>query len=488
VAELNPNGNPVRVGNVLIRSPGLAGEATVHMPDAPEVRAATLTSDELENALANESLVPQETIEVTGTREVDAGAAAVRSTHFDEPAMEIEVPDPGAGWGQMIMSVDESGVMNWNFPRSDDLAIDTTRGAGSRRYLIPRRVVPAPEEGASRGLVGAVGKKILKVLAFPLIDPVVGRVSALLAARWEARKRPYRVRSFTPDDFAQFEARTLGADDWRSLTTGRSLLFVHGTFSLTHSGFGTLPAQTVADLNKMYGGRVFAFDHFTLSDDPMTNVVWFINNLPDGAELEVDIVCHSRGGLVSRVLAESQTRLALGSRKITVRKIVFVGTPNAGTVLADAQYIGDFIDSYTNILNMFPFNGATDVLEGIITVAKQIAVGAAKGLEGLQSMAPGGEFLAELNSGAKGNTEYFALASDYEPVDAGLAFYVRDRLFDKIFNQRNDLIVPTEGVFAANGSGYFPVKNFSFDSKKGVQHSGFFANGEATAQIISALK
>jgi pimeloyl-ACP methyl ester carboxylesterase len=458
------------------------------MADTPATRAATLTTDELEGALANESVVPQETIEVTGTREVDAGAAAVRSTHFEEPAMEIEVPDPGSGWGQMIMAVDEGGVMTWNFARTDDLAIDTTRGGATRRYLIPRRVMPAPEGGESRGLVGAIGKKVLKVLAFPLIDPIVGRVSDLLAARWEARKRPYRVRTFTLDDYQSGEARSLSNDDWRALGGGRCLLFVHGTFSQTHTGFGGLPSQVVTELHKMYGGRVFAFDHFTLSDDPMTNVVWLINQIPDGTKLEVDIICHSRGGLVSRVLAESQARLSLGARKIDVQKIVFVGTPNAGTVLADSKYLGDFIDSYTNILNWFPFDGVTDVLEGIITVAKQIAVGAAKGLEGLQCMVPGGEFLAELNSGTKGGAQYFGLAADYEPVEAGFGTYVRDRLFDKIFNEKNDLVVPTEGVFEDNGSGYFPVKSFSFDSQKGVQHSGFFSNQEATAQIIGALK
>jgi pimeloyl-ACP methyl ester carboxylesterase len=452
------------------------------------VRAATLTTDELEGALANESVIPQETIEVTNTREVEAGAAAVRSTHFDEPAMEIEVPDPGSGWGQMIMSVDEGGVMTWNFPRTDELAIDTTRGGGTRRYLIARRVVPAPGAAVSRGLVGAIGKKVLKVLAFPLIDPIVGRVSDLLAARWEARKRPYRLRTFTADDYRSFEARILGNDDWKTLARGRSLLFVHGTFSQSHTGFGGFPSQVVTELHKMYGGRVFAFDHFTLSDDPMTNIVWLLNNIPDGTKLELDIICHSRGGLVSRVLAEKQPGLSLDSRTIDVQKIVFVGTPNAGTVLADSKYLGDFIDSYTNILNWFPFDGVTDVLEGIITVAKQIAVGAAKGLEGLQCMVPGGEFLTELNSGPKGRAQYFALAADYEPAGAGFGAYVRDRLFDKIFNDKNDLVVPTEGVFEGNGSGYFPVKSFSFDSQKGVQHSGFFSNQEATAQIIGALK
>jgi hypothetical protein len=43
----------------------------------------------------------------------------------------------------------------------------------------------------------------------------------------------------------------------------------------------------------------------------------------------------------------------------------------------------------------------SDVLAGIITVAKQLAVGAVKGLSGLQSMRPGGEFGTWLNTGPK---------------------------------------------------------------------------------------
>jgi pimeloyl-ACP methyl ester carboxylesterase len=487
VAELNPNGNPVRVGDVLIRTPGLAGEAAVHMPGMPSLRAASLTTDDFEIALANESVQPQQTIEITGTREMDAGAAALRSTHYDEPAMEIEVPDPGEAWGQMVMYADEAGVMTWNFPRTDELTVDTTRGAGTRRYLIPRRVVQPPEQAETRGLIGAIGKKVLKVLAFPIIDPIVGKVSDLLAARWERKKRPYRIRSFTPSDYRGSSASSIEGDAWRTLSEGRSLLFVHGTFSQAHTGFGGLPADVVTELDKLYGGRVFAFDHFTLSDDPTTNVVWFINNVPEGTKLQLDIVCHSRGGLVSRVLAETQASLSLGSRTVSVEKIVFVASPNAGTVLADTRHMGDFIDSYTNILNLFPFVGVTDVLEGIITVAKHIAIGAVGGLEGLQCMVPGGEFLTELNSGPKGTSRYFALAANFEPVEDGFSTYVRDRLFDKIFGDQNDLVVPSRGVFEANGSGYFPVDTHFFDEGAGVHHSNFFSNKVATEKMLAAL-
>ncbi len=57
---------------------------------------------------------------------------------------------------------------------------------------------------------------------------------------------------------------------------------VHGTFSRSHLAFGHLPPSFVEGLHRQYGGRVFAFDHFTLSHDPRENVRRFLAKVPDG--------------------------------------------------------------------------------------------------------------------------------------------------------------------------------------------------------------
>jgi triacylglycerol esterase/lipase EstA (alpha/beta hydrolase family) len=142
---------------------------------------------------------------------------------------------------------------------------------------------------------------------------------------------------------------------------------------------------------------VAAFDHFTLSHDPVTNIEELVQRLPEGADVEFDIVAHSRGGLVARVLAERQEQISLGSRKLRIRKVVFVGTPNAGTILADAKHLGDLVDRYTNLLNLFPTNGITDVLGAVIDTVKHLAVGAADHLTGLAAMQPGGKFITQRN-------------------------------------------------------------------------------------------
>ena len=486
--SLDPFGNPIQVGNIILRTPGLAGQAESHPPGTPGMRAAEQTTDSLEEAFTNEHIGIQETIEVWDTREIDVHGVTTRSTAFDEPAIEVQVPDAGDQWGQFVLYTDEAGVTTWNFARDEQNKIDVTRGAGYRTYTL-RRYIPPTEGGPeTRGLIGAVGKKLIKVLVFPLLDPVVGAVGNFFAARWEQMKRPYRMRTFSPANYGQLNVHSLIDDDWSRLSKGRVLLMMHGTLSRAHVAFGALPQDYVASLHQKYEGRVFAFDHFTLSDDPKRNVERLIEFVPDGTTLDLDIVCHSRGGLVARQLAEKQREFSLGSRTFRVRRIVFVAVPNAGTILTDTEYLGDFLDSYTNLLNFIPDNGATEILEGLITVGKQLTLATMKGLEGLQSMLPNGQFLQGLNRGVKDEKRYFALSSHFEPTVPGWKDYVADRLMDKIFKVENDLIVPMAGVYDQNGSDLFPISNpYTLSDTEGVSHTSFFRNAKVQEKIMEWL-
>jgi hypothetical protein len=150
--------------------------------------------------------------------------------------------------------------------------------------------------------------------------------------------------------------------------------------------------------------------------------------------------------------------------------------------------MGDFIDTYTNLINFLPDAGVSDVISGIVTVAKSLAVGAVGGLKGLQSMKPEGDFNQWLNGGDRaGETRYFALSSDYTPSAAGLTS-VKNRLMDLVFKSPNDLVVPTDGVFADNGSGFFPIEDkFVFQGTDSVAHTEFFGNRAARDKILGWL-
>jgi hypothetical protein len=473
---LNPTGGPVRVGPVELRTPGLQGNAEIRMPGAPGTRAAEQTTDALEQALANEDFKSRHTVEITQPREVPAPAAGVRSTAFGEPAIELRVPAPGDEEGQVVLAADESGVLTWHFPVDQAGQLDVTRGGALRTYVIRRRVVSPPGGQPTRGLVGALGKKVLKVLVFPLVEPVIGAVNHFFAGRWEERKRPYGLHPFTPQNYTTAAAVPVGDDAWGLLSRGRALLLIHGTGSRSYIGFAGLTPEFVAALHERYQGRVFAFDHFTLSHDPQENVRRLLELVPNGVSLDLDILCHSRGGLVARTLAEQGQRFPAGSRSIRVHRVVFVAVPNAGTRLTDTKYLGDLVDAYTNLLNFFPDNTVTDVLEAFLTVVKHLAVGAVKGLDGLQAMVPNGAFLQGLNVGPKDNKQYFALAADYEPTEPGFKDYVANRLMDGIHREANDLVVPTAAVYERNGSELFPIADrHIFTGADGVHHGNFFS-------------
>jgi hypothetical protein len=485
--QLDPAGRAVRVGGLTLRTPGLRGVADPAPVNPGAMRAAALVTQTFDEALQGAGLVPQHAVVLKDTREARmVQPQGARTTAAGEPAIQIEAPAPADGWGQVLLSADESGVMTWSFAVEEQKAVPARGSEGTRTYLVSRHVPDAPDPAAptSRGLGGVVGKKLLKVLTFSLIDHVAGAVGDHYVGRWEASNRPYRVREFSAAEYTSADATLVEGDRWKQLGEGRALLFVHGTFSRAHTGFGLLPPAFVEQMHQRYDGRVFAFDHYTLSEDPDANVRWLIEQIPAETKLELDVICHSRGGLVSRVLAERPGEFALGSRSIEVRRIAFVATPNNGTRLADPDHFGDLVDTYTTLLNLFPDTGVLEVIGAVISVVKQIAVGALKGLDGLVAMTPKGDFLDALNAATAAKVDYFALASDYEPAAGGLRDFVADHLADKIFDADNDLVVPTAGVYDGNGSSLFPIENrHSFPAADGIGHTRYFGNATTQAKL-----
>ncbi|WUI60523.1 hypothetical protein OG774_22620 [Actinomycetospora sp. NBC_00405] len=71
-----------------------------------------------------------------------------------------------------------------------------------------------------------------------------------------------------------------------------------------------------AHLERAYDGRIIAFDHPTASVPPEQNAKALLRLIPDDVHLELDIVCHSRGGLVARILDGQLPLPASGSCSI----------------------------------------------------------------------------------------------------------------------------------------------------------------------------
>jgi pimeloyl-ACP methyl ester carboxylesterase len=237
---------------------------------------------------------------------------------------------------------------------------------------------------------------------------------------------------------------------------------------------------------------VFALDHFTISVTPHENIRWLaeqLSALGGAAPLTLDIVSHSRGGLVGRVLAERPGDVGLDGR-LSVRTLVMVGTPNAGTALADRAHLSQLLDRVTDLAQYIPDAGVTDVLGLVLSILKQLTVGAFGGLEGIMSMDPAGEYLKAFNATPGSKATYRAIASNYNPPrGASLARVARNKGTDFVFQKaENDLVVPTNGVFEVDGAVGFPIADpLVFAAEAGVDHSSYFTRPEVSAKLLEWL-
>ncbi len=419
----------------------------------------------------------------------------VRGATYGE-AMVLVAPDLGSDYGQVAIVVDEDGAVSFHFPVEDLTDQETqpagTRGAGGEKVFVLRAAVPESmpdgEDDGTRGLIGALGRKLIKVVAFPLATAAVRAARGALQA-WEESSRGHRLRRFTPGDFRTRTEGTWSGDDWRAMSGSPALLFVHGTFSTAHGGFGGIPPQLIQAMHTTYGGRVFAFEHPSITVGPDENVRWLLDRLPSGGSLEVDVVCHSRGGLVGRVLAGELEGLDTG--RIRVRRVVFVGTPNNGTPLADSEHLGVLLDRMATIANLFPGVPAAEIFDAVLAVVKVVAHGVLTGLDGLAAMRPGGDFLNRLNAGGPTEATYYGISSNFEPTRPGLKRLLQgaqDTFIDFVFQDAaNDLVVPTLGVSAGFESRAFPLEGdrvLSFEGNAGITHSTYWSH-PATAEAFT---
>jgi hypothetical protein len=464
---LSAGGSSLNVGNVSLSASDIQGQVTVEAHDSPHVQASAPTPESLLGAMR---MAEMRSTQAVLLEEVSAGRSG---------EVTLRVPAPPPGHGQVVLAADDVGVLSWHLP---ELAAEGPSGRGDAfTYHIP-----CGEEG--RGLPAKLTVGTLKVMVFPRVDPLLEIAGQAVAAWWEPKVRPYRVRTFLPDDFDRPEATAIGPEDWKALSAGRALLMVHGTNSQAHLAFGGLGRSFVEDLHRRYAGRVFAFDHPTLSHDPVQNVQWLIDQVPEGMSLDLDLICHSRGGLVARVLTEAQESLELGTRRINVGTVVFVGSPNAGTPMAVGREMGRFFDTYTNLLCRLPSLTGLDALAVVLESIKHVASMGMGGLRGLRSMEPGGSFAQRLAQGsADPGVRYFAVASDFQPKDRVLARLMATQL-KGLFDGPHDFVVPVASVYGENGSPLFPVsERLVLSGDEAMSHVEYFGSPRVRNAISKAL-
>ena len=478
---------------------GLAGSGLVRQRTRARnaLRSAALpaeidTDPHFDAALRSVGITEQETIELEA-QAVDSDVVIV------EPAT-TQTPDAP----RVVLYQDESGGISWHYRTSSETGERRRRlrGSAKQSFVIPLRqqaTATTLSQGmprrALRGPITKIGRKIFKVFVLPALSGLLQSPVRWLGDKIESKARPYRVWAVTSENYA---TGPTDADepDWAGLPAGPVLLFVHGIFSSVEGMLSRLPKAAMEAWLARYQRRVIAFNHPTASASPEDNARELLTTLQSklpNSRLVIDIICHSRGGIVSRTLAERATAL-VGAHALTFRSVYFVATPNAGTPIGDADHMVDMIDLFTNCLTSFPDGPVTysiEVLLGIVTLVGHAGATALPGIAALGTKR--GYVVDVLNTATERPRAFYSAATaNYQPVpgrdNAWLLRKLGSAATDRIFATQNDVVVPELGVFAKNGHPAFPIKHVqAYGANDGVWHTAFFGQQKTIDHINAHL-
>ena len=304
------------------------------------------------------------------------------------------------------------------------------------------------------------------------------------------------------------------------------LVLIHGTLSTSVDAFGQLQESDAwSKLRGKYKNNVMAFDHYTLSESPLKNALDFLEACPEKCSL--DIMSHSRGGLVADILAKCDynnnenhevgfskneqdiflkkkekavaagenglqeydliqeiNKLAL-KKQITIGKIVRVAAPASGTTIL-SQRVDHFFNLLLNTISLA--FGIKNPLYGIVKSFLLELISQKDDpdvLAGLNSMIPGSLFQKMLNAAdTTVESDLYNIIGDAEV--GGVTFEsLKVILANLFYRAANDLVVDTSsmvhGVKRLDGF-------YTFISQdKDTNHFNYFKNKNSCDAILEAL-
>lgn len=286
------------------------------------------------------------------------------------------------------------------------------------------------------------------------------------------------------------------------------LLFIHGTFSSTMGGFGTLEPDAWKLLEEHFGSEIYGYDHYTLSKNPVENALDLVKRLPPKAK--VHIVTHSRGGLIGELLCRSGRKepfddldrkligeneriakdldelgkLLSSTQRISVERFVRVACPARGTNLASKR-VDRWLELFINVTGkLLPpgANTAYGVLTDLLLDFKKQGTNP-EAFPGLAVMDPESSFIKMINrSDVELDVDLSVIAGDIEKTGAigRLAVFFAD-LF---YSDDNDLAVQTTAMF---GGPTRKQGRYFLHKGPGVHHSSYFLLKRSAKVIQEAL-
>lgn len=403
------------------------------------------------------------------------------------------------------------GLRLWS--RADDLTRDcglaVSRDAGSGDILELGTQLSLGGPSQSRG----VGDWVIRGLKVLGVD-VAGEITEFVADKVEGQLTPgpglYRCSAKSPSDLSA--PRKLKG-------TEPVLLFVHGTGSTFEGGFKALwgaADSRIAELERMYGDRMLALQHRTLTESPIENTRDLVKALgkvvTPGTELHV--VTHSRGGLIGELLvrgnrvggapfdrddlslfkgadrrrdleALTELRDLLAAERYRVGRFVRVACPTRGTTLADRR-LDRYLSVILNVLEHIPglqesvlFDTFSSLLAAVLKKRTD-----PRELPGIEAMMPESPLVRMLNRpGVRCDSPLRILGGDVE----GTGFWGRLKTFatDLYYREDHDLVVNTPAMFG--GAERVGVPKYWVDTGGRVNHFNYFANADTASKLVGAL-
>jgi len=506
-----------------------AGEA--RLPDlfAPASRAVDPARSEF---LPPGYLVPRRSFDVgPSARSVTEGQAPLRVQADDDEVLVLELADGGT----LVTSAARlREALRRSHPElvapDGTLKLEQLREAGA----------------ASRGDFGeAIGGLVSKVFGFGVgaqaddilldaarefaVDKALLGVSWLgtKALMWAVEKRlPRGPGLYAWNGGDTLDAKPLAALDARIAAEPQKhplLIFLHGTASHTLGSFGDL-RQAGRDwwgmLEQRFPGGIYGFEHRTLSESPIDNVLALLELLPIGAHLS--LVSHSLGGLLGDLLclagldekaiaryrhdlegtgdadpaeakrviaqladAHAEQRVKLGrlaallaEKRLVVQRYVRVACPAAGTKLASGNF-DLFLSGLLSLVGKVPGLFGSPYYAAFKRVVIEIAKNRTNPrlVPGIEAMLPDGP-LARLLRDAPVDGErapqMAVIAGDIE--GGGMLQRLGVLLVDHLLFERtdNDLVVDTPAMLG--GIAPRTAARVRFDRGEDVSHFRYFEN------------
>lgn len=414
---------------------------------------------------------------------------------FDDDSIVVMSFDDGAEWIGHPGDVQEI------------YGLSTKKRAAGDTYLFEANLATIDQ---NRGIIKNILVKTLSILKPKAASKAAKIAGEKLAQVYDEKTQPNPGLFKVDKDFSLHNIAT-------SLTESAPyLVLVHGTLSTTKDAFEKLQQgenPLWEQIYNLYQSRVIALEHRTLSVSPIQNAIDFLTSCPKG--ISIDILSHSRGGLVADVLTKCDSRnasegfnndelsvvkkndptsyklmLTLNAlakeKQITVGKVVRVAAPSSGTTILSRR-----VDHFFNLM----LNGiglALGVRNPLYAIVKSFLLEliAQKAdpevMPGLASMVPDSYFQKMLNSSTNVvESDLYNIAGDAE-VGGFTMNSLKVILANMFYLTANDWVVDTNrmshGMLRTSG-----IYNYlSKDSE--TNHFNYFGNQNTRNAIYQALE